>query len=399
MADTTPRARAIAAPAPLVALAVVLTACDDGAHASAGDRPDLPVVDTLHGVVFTDDYRWLEDQESPETRAWIAEQNAYAERVVGDSPLRARLEARLRELMDAPGAVFPRRAGDYEYFSLRKPGREVGAIFRRPAPPPAEDGTPSGPVDPEGEFEVVVDPLDLRADGTTSVAMLDFSPDGDLMLYAIRDGGRDEREIRVRALESGEDLPDRLPSALYGNVSFDREGEGFTYVHRSREIGGRVRYHRLGTPLADDEELFGTGHGPERFVGFSDGGEGLWRAYTVQHGWARTDVYLQDMRAGTAPVPLVVGAPARFGVRFVEDEVWLLTNLDAPRNRVLAVPLEGSEGANSDPAAWREVLPEAEDVLTGHRVIDGRIYADYLRNASSRIRVFELDGTRSSRCR
>ncbi|WP_420463297.1 prolyl oligopeptidase family serine peptidase [Candidatus Palauibacter sp.] len=394
MAD--PTRRVIAAPAgrlfPLPALAAVcLAACGPG-YPAPPETARVPVVDTLHGVAFTDDYRWLEDQESAETRAWIAEQNAYAEQIVGEAPLRAELEGRLRELMDVPGAIFPRRAGEYEYFSFRKPGREVGAIYRRPAPPPPEDGRRGGPIDPEGEFEVVVDPLDLRPDGTTSVDIQDFSPDGRLMLYAIRDGGRDEREFRVRDLEGGEDLPDRLPTYLYGNISFDPEGDGFYYSRRSRETGARIRYHRLGTDREEDEELFGEGHGPERFVNFSQGGDGRWLVYTVQHGWARTDVYLHDLRSGVGPEPLVVGAPARFSTRFVEDELFLLTNLDAPRNRLLAVD---PENPDPDPAAWREVLPEADDLLTGYRIIDGQIYADYLHNVSSRIVRYDMDGTRT----
>ena len=393
MADSTPCARAVPVPAGralpplrLAALAVVavcVAACERWPPPPETAR--IPVVDTLHGVEFTDDYRWLEDQDSPETRGWIDEQNAYAELIVGDTPLRAGLEGRLRELMDAPGAIFPRRAGEYEYFSFRKPGREVGAIYRRPAPD-EPDGTP---VDPEGEFEVVIDPLDLRDDATTSVSIIDFSPDGRLMIYAIRDGGRDEREYRVRDVESGEDLPDRLPTYLYGNVSFDPEGDGFYYSRRSRETGARVRYHRLGTDLEEDEEFFGEGHGPERFVGFSQGGDGRWHVYTVQHGWARTDVYLHDLRSGTVPAPLIVGAPARFGPRFVDDELYLLTNLDAPKNRILAVDLENPD---PDPSRWREVLPEGEDLLTGYRFIGDDLYADYLRDVSSRIVRYGPDG-------
>ena len=340
-----------------------------------------PVVDTLHGVAFTDDYRWLEDQESPETRAWIAEQNAYAERIVGDTPLRAELAGRLRELMNVSGAVFPRRSGDYEYFSFRKPDREVAAIYRRPVPEEPEDG----PMDLTGDFEVVIDPLDIHPDGTTSVSIRDFSPDGNLMIYAIRDGGQDELEIRVRDLTTGEDLPDRLPNFLYGGTSFNPDGTGFYYVSRSRETGGRVRLHMLGTDMSEDSELFGEGHGPEKFVGFSRAGH--YMVYTVQHGWARTDVYLQDLRSGAEPQPIAVGEPARFRTRFVEGELFLLTNLDAPRNRVVAVDPEAP-----DPANWREVLPEGDDLLTGYQIMGRDIYADYLHNVSSRIVRYDMDG-------
>ena len=369
-----------------LAIAVLAAACGSP-YPPPPDTARDPVVDTIHGVEFVDDYRWLEDQYSPETRAWIDEQNAYAELIVSDTALRAELEARLRELMDVPGALFPRRAGDYEYFSMRPPGREVGAIYRRPAPEERE----YTPIDPNGDFEMVLDPLDIHPDGTTSVSIRDFSPDGILMLYAIRDGGQDEVSIRVRDLTTGEDLPDRLPNFLYGGTSFNDDGTGFYYVSRSRETGGRVRLHMLGTDIEDDEELFGEGHGPEKFVGFSHGGDGRYTVYTVQHGWARVDVYLQDAQAGGEPQPLIVGAPARFRTRFVEDELWLLTNLDAPKNRIVAV---NPANPDPDPANWRVVLPEADDLLTGYQIIDEKIYADYLHNVSSRIVRYDMDGTR-----
>ena len=345
-----------------------------------------PVVDTLHGIAITDDYRWLEDQDSPGTRAWIAEQNAYAERIVGDTPLRRDLEARLRELMNVPGPLFPRRAGDFEYFTMRTPDREVAAIYRRPAPEePQRD-----PVDPGGDFEMVIDPLDIHPDGTTSVSVRDFSPDGDLLMYAIRDGGQDEVQIRIRDLASGEDLPDRLPNFLYGSTFFDPDGTGFYYTWRSREVGPRVRHHTLGTDLADDTELFGEGHGPETFINVSQGAGGRYMVYNVRHGWARGDVYLHDLEAGTDPLPISVDAPARFQTRFMDDEIYLFTNLDAPKNRVVAVDLRDPD---PDPANWREVIAETDDLLTGYQVIDGAIYADYLHNVSSRIVRYDLDGT------
>ena len=335
-----PRLRAVrdgarATQAVLLAVATVLAAAACSPYPSPPDTARDPVVDTLHGVAIADDYRWLEDQDSPETRAWIAEQNAYAERIVGDTPLRRGLETRLRELMNVPGALFPRRAGDYEYFAFRAPDREVGAIYRRPAPEePQRD-----PVEPDGDFEVVIDPLDIHPDGTTSVSIRDFSPDGNLMMYAIRDGGQDEVMIRIRDVTTGEDLPDRLPNFLYGSTFFDPDGTGFYYTWRSREVGPRVRHHVLGTDVADDTELFGEGHGPETFINATQGGDGRYMVYTVQHGWARSDVYLHDLEAGTEARPISVGAPARFRARFMDDEIQLLTNLDAPRNRVVAVDL------------------------------------------------------------
>ncbi len=367
-----------------VFLIVAAAACDRWPSPPESRRD--PVADTLHGVEFVDDYRWLEDQDSPGTRAWIDEQNAYAERIVGDTPLRSELAARLRELMDVPGAIFPRRAGDFEYFSLRRPGEEVAAIYRRQAPEEPE----REPIDPNGDFEVVIDPLDIHPDGTTSVSIRDLSPDGNLMMYALRDGGRDEVEIRIRDVAAGEDLPDRLPTFLYGSTFFDAEGTGFYYTWRSREDGPRVRHHTLGTAIVGDRELFGEGHGPEKFINTTAGGDGRYLVFSVQHGWARTDLYIQDLHSQGEAEPLIVGAPARFSPRFVHGELWLLTNVDAPRNRVLAVNLN-----RRDPANWREVIAESDDLLTGYQIIGDAIYADYLHNVSSRIVRYDLEGNRT----
>ena len=376
----------LAATAALATVGLTLALACGSPYPSPPETVREPVVDTLHGVAFTDDYRWLEDQDSPETRAWIATQNAYAEQIVGDTPLRQQLAARLRELMNVQGALFPRRAGDYEYFTFRKPDREVAAIYRRPAPEERQ----YDPIDPNDDFEIVIDPLDIHPDGTTSVSIRDFSPDGTLMLYAIRDGGQDELMIRIRDLTTGEDLPDRLPNFLYGSTFFDPDGTGFYYTWRSRQVGPRVRHHTLGTDMDQDTELFGEGHGPEKFINVTQGGDGRYLVYTVRHGWARTDVYLQDLGAGGEPKPIIVSAPARFSARFVGGELYLLTNVDAPKNRVMAVDLN-----RPDPANWREVIAEGDDLLTGYQIIGDEIYADYLHNVASRIVRYDMDGTQT----
>ena len=368
--------------AAVLATAALVSACGS-AYPPPPETARVPVHDTIHGAAFMDPYRWLEEQDGPDTRAWIAAQNAYAEQIVGDTPMRRALEDRLAQLMDVRGPVHPRRAGDHEYFSLRKKGREVAAIYRRLAPAEPDDR----PLDTDADYEVVIDPMERDPGGTTSASILDFSPDGSLMLYSVRDGGRDEVEVRVRDVAAGQDLPDRLPQALYGSVFFDAEGAGFYYVHRSRTAGPRFRHHALGAPPSAAVELFGEGIGPESFLSVSRAGHRF--VYAVQHGWARSDVYVHDRQAGTPPVALAVGAPARFRPRFVDGELLVLTNLDAPNNRVLAVDLDDPD---PDPSRWREVLPEASDVLVNYHVADGSLYAEYLHNVSTRIARFNMDG-------
>ena len=296
-----PRAT-IAVLLPLVC--IFAPACDRSPWPPPPETRIANVTDTLHGVALVDPYRWLEDEQSPEVRDWIARQNAYADSVLRDSPLRARFTARLDQLMDTPDMSEPRRAGDWEYFTLQRIDEEVAAVYRRPK----TEGPPMRP-DAGGTYEKILDPLALDPTGTTSIAIQDISADGRLLLYAIRDGGPDEIEVHVFDVEQRADLPDRLPPALYGAASFDDGARAIRYVHRSRETGPRLKLHRMGTPMESDSVLWGEGLAPTSFLTARDGMDGRYRLYTVQHGWATTDVYLQDLRARGPVVAIAQDLP------------------------------------------------------------------------------------------
>jgi prolyl oligopeptidase len=357
----------------------------EGPPPPPGSRAEV-VVDTIHGVEFPDPYRWLEDGTSAEVVRWVETQNAYAERVIGNPPIRSRLEARLRELMDREDMGSPRRAGDYEYFTMRRVGEELGSVYRRPAPEKGEDV----PIDSSAEYEVVLDPLASSPDGTTSLDIQAFSPDGDILVYGIRDGGTDEYEIRVRDLASGEDLPARWPPMLYSGISFASDGTGFYYSRRDRTEGTRVLFHRIGTEAGEDEVLFGGEWNASTFIEVEELEDGRYRLYSVRHGPDTSELHLEDVEAGTIR-PIVEGEAARFYHRVRDGQIYLRTNLGADLNRLMAVPVSASPRSN-----WREVTPEGDDLMDDFTFIDGRIYVRYLHHASSRIRVYEMDGTPAS---
>ncbi len=341
------------------------------------------VTDTLHGVEFIDRYRWLEDQDAPATRTWIDAQNAYAEEVIGQSPLRTELRERLRALMDDDDFGWPSRHGDHEYFWLRRAGTDLPVIYRRPAADSAS------PIDADDDYEAVIDPHEMSPDHTTRVATQSFSPDDKYVIYSVRDGGQDEVEIRVRDLEASQDLPDKLPNGLYSSISWNQDGSGFYYSARSRETGARIRFHRLGTEVSDDEELFGAGYGPDKFVGMSQLDGGRYFLYEIWHGWTRIEVHVQDV-ANDGQVVTIAGADldARFYPQFHDGELYMRTNLDAPNNRIVAVDLDRPEREN-----WRDVISESDDVLQGFTFIDDRLYVTYLHDVSTEIKIFEPDGT------
>ncbi|MFN8059034.1 MAG: prolyl oligopeptidase family serine peptidase [Vicinamibacterales bacterium] len=386
----------------------VLPACAPPRHeTSRAPAPPatrtVDVVDTIHGETFADPYRWLEDQGAPETRRWIDAQNAYGEQVLGRPPLRAALETRLRALMDRPDIGTPQAGGDFEYFTLRRAGEELPVLYRRAVTRPARGAAgapgsvtpPRAPVDPAGTYEVVVDPTPMSADGTTRVELVAVEPQGRFLVYGVRDGGQDEFAMRIRDLASGRDLDDGFPPALYSSIVVLEDGSGFYYSRRSRQTGARIHVHRWNTDPAQDPMLFGAGYGPTAFVTVQQGAHGRALAFVVQHGWARSEVFVQRVdgtsAVGARPVVRVTpdGAPARFYPRFVGDELWMRTDLDASNNRLVAVDL-----AHPTPDRWRTIVPEGDDVLEEFAVVDDRIYATYLHDASARIAVFEKDGTK-----
>lgn len=363
-------------------LLLCLAACG-GDYPPPPQTEQIPFTETLHGVEFKDPYRWLEDQESPETRAFIDRQNEYAELIVGEPPEREWARRRLGELIDTPAIGNPNKAGEYELFTLRRAGEELASIVRRPAPEDA--GAGPSKIDSAGEYEVVIDPAEAGSE-YAHLGIVGVSPDGGQMLYNVRIGGEDETTVRLRDLEQNVDLDFVMPRALNDQAFFAKDGSGIYYTVRDRHEGSRVRLHRFGTDRADDALVFGEGIGPRAFVRAEQLDETK-LLVGVQHGWARSDLYLVEI--GTWNVtPIVEGMEARFNTHRHDGRLFVRTNLDAPLNRLMEVDLERPEVAD-----WREVVPEAEDVLQGVSVIDGKLYLTYLHHVASRIRVFDLDGT------
>ncbi len=354
-------------------------ACTGAPRLPPPDTRVETVVDVYHGVEFADDYRWLEQQDNPEVRAWIAAQNAYADSVIGEGTTLDYFRTRLTELVDRADVGSPRRAGDFEYFTMRRAGEPMPIVYRRPFV--EGEGEPSL----DGEYEIVLDPASFDPRYRTPLAIVDFSPDGTLMLYSVRQGGADEIEIRVRDLETGEDLADRLPNALYGSVHFDAGGAGFYYTHRSRTGGPRIRHHTLGADPATDREIWGSRYGPTTFISM-DSVDGGYRIFRAQHGWARDDLFIQE---GDGPIrPIVEDVPAHFRHRVHEGQLYILTDWMASNYRLMRTGLD-----RPTPDDWTEVIPEASDALDNYTFVGDRIYATYLQDVAQRVHVFGMDGT------
>lgn len=332
------------------------------------------VSEVLHGVTVSDPYRWLENQQSPETRAWIEAEDAYTQSVLGKLSGREQLKQRLAELMRIDTISMPvERQGRY-FFSKRLANQDLFVLYLRDS---------SGARD-----EVLIDPHPYSADHSASVTLEDVARDGRLLAYGVRQGGQDEVTIRFLDVDSRQNLSDELPKGDYFSVSIKPDKSGVYYSRRTAD-GCRVYYHALGTDPAHDTELFGKAFGPGDIIGVDLSEDGAFLLIEVLHGSAaeKTEVYLQDV-ARRGPIHAIVNdIQARFLASFGGGRLYMQTNWKAPRGRILAVDLK-------DPARehWREVVPERDAVIEEFSPVGGNLFVNYLKNVASHVEIFSPDG-------
>ncbi len=366
----------------LALLAAALLWGQSGAPAGPPPTRTDNVKDVLHRVEVVDPYRWLEDQQSPETRAWIDAQNAYTQSLLGALPGPDQLKQRLTELMRVDSIGFPRERNGRYFFMKRNADQDLSVLYMR-------QGL-------KGKDQVLVDPHPMSADHTTSISLEDVSTDGTLVAYGVREGGEDEITVNLFDVNARQDLADHLPKARYLGVSLKTAKSGFYYTRHGEE-GPRVFYHAMGTDPAKDKPLFGEGYdkGKEILTNLSD--DGRYLLIHILHGSAaNTEVYVQRVAQPGPVTPIVNDLNARFFGDIGGDTLFLQTNWNAPNGRILAVDLKNPAREN-----WREVVPESGDVIDnldevrvrgGMSLAGGRLFVAYLHNVRSRVRVFEPDG-------
>ena len=332
------------------------------------------IADTLHGNIIIDSYCWLEDQGSPETRAWIEEQNRYTHQLLDNLPYIKYLKKRLNELSRIDKMASPSQRGNKYFVWKKRAADEMWILYIR-------EGI-------NGKDQVLIDPHELSPDHTSNISIKDISGDGKLLLYGIRKGGEDETDIRLMDISSRKDLPDRLPRALYYGATLKPDGSGFYYSLHNRKTGGRIWYHKIGSDSSQDIEIFGAGYGPEQGIGASVSDDGRYLLLTVWHGWSKSEIHIQDLSTENPIKAVVTDIDARFIPEFAGDQLIIQTDWQAPNGRILVIDLKDPE-----PDKWQEIIPEANDAIESFSTVGGKIFVNYLHNVSSLVKIFKLDGT------
>ncbi len=407
-----PRARAATLAACAAASTVVSpagrTAAAQPSSASPPARVQYPAtrrvdhVDDYHGARVADPYRWLEDLDGPETKAWIAAQNAVTDAYLAATPGRDAIRDRLTALWNYPRVSLPYREGGRLFFT-----KNTG--LQKQNPYYAAAGDARGAAERAG---LVLDPNAISKDGSTSLSMLTPDPTGTYVAYGLSEGGADWRTVHVKRLADGHDTDDVVRWIRYSGVSWTRDGRGFFYTRypepggpngaglTGRSLAGAsrdpvVHYHRLGTAQSADVAVFRYPKEPTWGVGAYVTEDGRWLFATVGRGTdPENHLYVADLgdpkapnvAAALAPVDTTMTA-AFHPVGVVGHTAYVLTNLGAPKYRVVAVDLAAPARAN-----WKTVIAEGPNALQSVHLVGGRLVAEYLADVKSVVTVHELDG-------
>ncbi len=331
--------------------------------------------ETNHGVVVSDPYQWLEDSANPRTRSWIQEEQEYTASLLGSRPNLAGLRKDVLELTDIEEAQRILFRNNHYYILKKLTGRQVASLYRR-------DGA-------NGRDELLIDPDNWTADHSDTVDLLNVSDDGALVVYAVRRGGRDQISIRFYDVKTRRDLPDVLPEARYidwPSVPLMGDDSGVFYV-KIEDSGPRLYQHKFGTPLSSDKLMFGSTLGAEMIMLVNVSDDGTTLVIEVLHGASgAVDLYIKNLRADSPVRTVVEGIAANFSAQAEGRHLFILTNWQAPRGRIMVTDVDRPEKDH-----WRTLVPEEISTIENFHAVGGKLVLNYMQDAHSELRVFDAD--------
>lgn len=349
------------------------------------------VTEDVGGHTITDNYRWLEDQKSPETRAFLRAEMSYTDSYFAQvSGLRERITKRLTELSRVDQTGMPVERGGALFFMRRLAAENQGSIYMRAPRYEVKGGAWVQP----GEVRLI-DARRLSADANASVSIAAVSDKGDLLVYGVRHGGADEESVHFYDVARRADIKDELPLARYSGFGLTRDAKTMFYAKTMSDGTAAVFQHAVGTDAAKDAQIFGgTYHGetlgPLDLIGCHVSENGHWLVITVSHGVpaTREDILVKDLRKPNAAFePLVYGVDSRFQLHMYHDEMFVSTDFDAPNGRVLRASF-------GDPStkSWPVVIAETKSPIRGVSVVDGVLFVGRLNDVKTETKIYTLRG-------
>jgi prolyl oligopeptidase len=353
------------------------------------DSRKADTTETLHGRAVPDPYRWLEDPNSAETKAWIEAQNRVTFGYLEQIPARAAIKDRLTKLWNYERYGSPSREGDWYIFAKNDGLQNQSVIYKTRAL--------------DAPAEVLIDPNTLSKDGTVALGSLSFSDDGTLMAYSVSASGSDWLEWRVREVATGTDRPDVLKWSKFSGASWLKDGSGFFYTRYDAPKEGeaytginkfpKVFFHKIGTSQDADVLVYERKDQPDWGLSAVVTEDGKYLLIYQSEGTKPENrIFVKDLSTpGAAIVPFLDKFDADYNVLGNDGaRFYVLTDKDAPRRKIVGIEL-----AKPDAASWTTIVPEGEGqrVLSGAEMVGNRLVAQWLTDAHEVVKIYGLDGT------
>ena len=343
----------------------------------------VDTVDTYFGTQVPDPYRWLEDDRAADTKAWVQEENKVTQNYLAQIPFRDAIKKKLETLWNYEKYSAPFKEGKYTYF-YKNDGLQAQSVVWRQV---GDTGSP----------EVFLDPNKFSNDGTTSLQGLDFCKDGSLAAYQLSEGGSDWRKVIVIKTADKVQVGDTLRDVKFSGIAW-KGNEGFYYSSYDKpkegsQLAGITQYHKLyfhqlGTPQSEDKLIFGGEQTPRRYIGAYLTEDERFLVITAAESTTGNELYIQDFGIpGSGIIPLVNNFDNNSYVVYnLGSKLYIQTNLYQPNYRLVTV-----DAANPTPIHWKDLIPATKNVLsvsTG----GGKLFAEYLQDATSLVQQYDLDG-------
>jgi prolyl oligopeptidase len=366
-----------------------------------------PIAEFFHGTRIIDNYRWLEDGTIPATQKWVAEEMAYTRSLLDPLPGRERIHKRLTELLSIGSVTPPVIAGKHYFYTRREGMQNQPILYVRDSVSGKDDG-------PD---RVLVDANQLAADGTVALDWFQPSENGKYVAYGTSTSGSEMSTLHVIETKTGTVLPDTIERTRAASIAWKHDNSGFYYTRYPKEgdvpagqemYNRHVYFHELDAAPADrdaddatpldghpeqthsednDQLIFGEGRDPEDWPNVHLSNDGHWLLITVEQGWTKSELYLMNLKARTPPTRVTTGKDFLYSGEVYDGKIYITTNEDAPRYRVFV-----ADAGNYERESWKEIIAQSDAVLQSASVYGGKLFAQYEQNASSQLKLFDLDG-------
>ncbi|PZD77392.1 prolyl oligopeptidase family protein [Mesonia sp. K7] len=345
----------------------------------------VDTIDTYFGTKVKDPYRWLEDDRSAETEAWVKAQNEVTFGYLDQIPYRDSIKNRLEEIWNYEKIGAPYHEGDYTYFSKNEGIQDQSVIYRY-----KKGGN-------EADAEVFLDPNKFSDDGTTSLGGMSFSKNGKILAYSISEGGSDWRKVIVLDAETKEIIEDTLVDIKFSGMSWKGK-EGFYYSSYDKPKGSelsaktdqhKLYYHKLGTKQNEDQLVFGgTDAEKHRYVSGNVTEDNQYLLISARTSTSGNKLFLKELSKPNAPLKTIIGHTETdtYLLENKGSKLYLVTNKNAPNKKIVTVDANNPSEEN-----WKDFIAETENVLSPSTG-GGYIFAEYMKDAVSTIKQYDLDG-------